>query len=181
MAKAVVISDLHFGHKNILKYRTEFSSIEEHDGTILDNIKSQGSKRNTLWLLGDCFFSRESFYQLDEICQYYENVNLVAGNHDTDSVERQSLFKHAIRSGMYNKVGGLFKQSSFWMSHAPIHPLELRGCINVHGHVHSNTIRDPNYINVSCENVKYKPVNLHSLKNAEYRYNNLVEYGECFE
>lgn len=177
MSATLVISDLHFGHRNILKYRPEFSSIEEHDQTIMENIKSAGHKRNTLWMLGDCFFDRESIQYLDEISKYYLQINFVPGNHDTDKTERVAILKECIAHGYYNKVGSLFKESGFWLSHAPIHPNELRGKFNLHGHVHSNTVRDPNYFNVSCENVRYKPVNIQQLKEARFRDKLLVEYG----
>ena len=33
MSQIFFIADLHIGHRNILKYRSEFSSVKEHDGT----------------------------------------------------------------------------------------------------------------------------------------------------
>lgn len=177
MSSSYIISDLHIGHAGILKYRPEFSSIEEHDGLLKENIKSAGSKRNQLWMLGDCFFDWEAYKFLQEIAPYYERINFVPGNHDTDNNERVEILKESIKQGYYAKVGSMFKQSGFWLTHPPIHPDELRGCINIHGHVHSKTVRDPGFINVSCENVRYKPVNLHQLKEQRFRDELLVEYG----
>jgi calcineurin-like phosphoesterase family protein len=177
MSAVLIISDLHFQHRNICKYRPEFSSVEEHDGVILDNIKSAGNKRNQLWMLGDCFFNWQAFGYLEEIVKYYECVNFVPGNHDTDNRERIDILKESIRRGYYSKVGSMFKQSGFWLTHPPIHPDELRGCVNIHGHVHNQTVRHPGFINVSCENVRYKPVNMQHLKEERFREKLLVEYG----
>ena len=66
--------------------------------------------------------------------------------------------------GKFNRVGALFKYKEFWLSHAPIHPAELRGRKNVHGHVHNKTIIDPNYFNLSVENcLGSAPVDLRKL------------------
>jgi len=182
MTKSYIISDLHIGHKNILKYRTEFSSIAEHDGTILDNILSTLNKRDSLTILGDCFFDAESVEShLRVIKGRCARINWILGNHDTDSALRQKNVKYILEHGLVDKIHGLTSSKGYWLSHAPIHPAELRGKMNIHGHVHSKTIRDDNYINVSCENVRYTPVDVHELVDFEYREINLVQYGETYD
>lgn len=37
MSRVLIGSDYHWSHRGILKYRTMFSSTEEHDHTILEN------------------------------------------------------------------------------------------------------------------------------------------------
>ena len=177
MSKVLIISDLHFGHANICKFRPEFTTPSEHDEVILSNILSVLNKRDTLWLLGDCFFTSGCIYHLREISNACQNVNWIIGNHDTDKPERQALVKKAIGEGLVHKVGSLFKTSKFWLSHAPIHPAELRGKKNIHGHVHRQTIRDDNYLNVCCENVNYYPVVLQQLELMPEKV--LVEYGNA--
>lgn len=164
MSNVYFIGDTHFGHKNILKYRPEFSSIEEHDKTITENILSVGGKRNTLWLMGDIIFSKEHVERICTISEHFEYVNWVLGNHDSDNNERQEIIRQLLNLGIINKIGSLFKKHGFWLSHAPIHPDELRGCNNIHGHVHSQTLPDSRYFNVSCENIDYKPIDLNNIK-----------------
>ena len=41
-----VISDLHMGHEGILKYRTQFKDIEEHDRYIIDKWNSVNQRTN---------------------------------------------------------------------------------------------------------------------------------------
>ena len=56
------------------------------------------------------------------------------------------------------------KYKEFWLSHAPIHPEELRDRINIHGHVHYKNIDDARYFNVSCENIGFKPISLENIR-----------------
>lgn len=163
MSRVLVISDLHFGHKNICKYRPEFSSMHEHDMTLLDNVLSSVNKRDCLWLLGDCFFQKHTIEYALKISANVETLNFIPGNHDTDNSERLGILKQLISYNTFNKVGSMFKTKHFWLSHPPIHPAELRGRPNVHGHVHTATVPDKNYMNVSAENVFYKPVNMQDL------------------
>ena len=181
MSKVLVISDMHFGHRGIIKFRKNFflknniASIEEHDQLICENILSCLNKRDILWILGDCFFSEDTYRYARAMAKACMQLNLVIGNHDTDKPERMEALKKGICEGVFWKVGTLFKAGPFWLSHAPIHPEELRGRKNVHGHVHYQTIRDPNYLNVCCENVNYFPVNLQDLINMPERV--LEVYG----
>jgi len=160
MSKVYFISDTHFGHKNITNHRKSllYSTMEEHDEFVLDNILSTVSKRDTLWILGDIAFSVEAFNEyVLKIADRVTNLNVIFGNHDMDSGARPN-------PRLYNqrniRTFGLFKYKKAWLSHGPIHPAELRGKFNIHGHVHYASIDDPRYINVCVESpiVMYKPV-----------------------
>ena len=157
MSRVMMLADLHWGHKNAINWRTRFSTPEEHDEVILDNIMSSVTKRDTLWLLGDCFMDESSLEKLKEMSKSLKRIHLVLGNHDTDRVNRVNLMKRYFV--MFDSIHGLYKHKGSWLSHAPIHPEELRGKFNIHGHVHENTLDDPRYFNVSCENVNYTPIN----------------------
>lgn len=151
MSLVYVMSDLHLGHKNICNFRTQFSSQEEHDNTILENYKSVVTKRDTVIFLGDVAFNLES---LDKIKGLTGNKILVCGNHD---LERGISMKTIIDSEAYSAVYSLWSRKGCWLSHAPIHPVELRGRYNIHGHVHHKTLPDKRYFNASMENIDYKP------------------------
>ena len=51
-----------------------------------------------------------------------------------------------------------YKYKKQWLSHCPMHPDELRGNNNIHGHIHSHTIDDPRYFNVCCERIDFQPI-----------------------
>lgn len=169
MSGLYFIGDLHFGHKNILKYRNQFDSIEQHDDTIMDNILSATSKRDSIWLMGDILFDKESIKYMREISSHVKSLNWVLGNHDTDRRERLQTVQQVIDEGLCSRVGAIFKRSGYWLTHAPIHPLELRGYKNIHGHVHSATISDDRYFNVSCENTNFTPVSKEGLELLDQR------------
>ena len=159
MSKVYILADLHWGHRNAIKWREQFPTPEEHDEFIFENIMSTVTKRDTLWLLGDCFMGEDSLSKAYQIKKKINRLHLVVGNHDTDRANRYLNLKRLMCSNVLDSAHGLYKYKKSWLSHAPIHPEELRGKFNIHGHVHTATIDDPRYFNVSCENVDYTPIN----------------------
>lgn len=162
MNRVFFASDLHHGHKAIAKYRNQFASTKEHDEVIADNILIACGKRDTLWLLGDLFFTEDSLQYFDRYVDNIGQVNIILGNHCTDNSERQRAMRHI--SSRCNKIGGLFNYKGFWLSHAPIHPEELRGKVNIHGHMHDKVIDDPRYFSVCLEQIDYKPISFNEIK-----------------
>lgn len=151
-----VISDLHLGHKNILKYSGALrggTTSEEHDEWIISQWNSTVKKNDLVYLLGDVAFNLEHYAKLRRMKG--EKI-LVRGNHDVNNV------RHLIQ--YFGDICGLLSyRRTFWMSHAPIHPVELRGRFNIHGHVHQNSIDDRRYINACVEMSYGIPQNLDEL------------------
>ena len=158
MSKIYLIADTHFGHNKISeKFRTEFSSDQSHNDTIHNNIMAVSGKRNHLWILGDVCFKEQYFRNLWEYSLYFDSVHVVMGNH-----EHKRLPEFCVQHDIH--LHGIVKKWGYWLSHAPIHPQELYRGKNIHGHVHSNTVPDPNYFNVSCENIRYRPITLQEVR-----------------
>lgn len=150
MSKKWVISDLHLGHKNILKYSGALrggTTPEEHDEWIRHQWNSVVKKSDQVWLLGDAAMNGEALKQIGKL---KGQKILVRGNHDVQSTQHYLDY-------FQNVCGILSYKGTFWMSHAPVHPQELRGRYNLHGHVHQNSILgcdgkpDPRYINCCVE------------------------------
>jgi calcineurin-like phosphoesterase family protein len=57
-----------------------------------------------------------------------------------------------------------------------MHPQELRGKINVHGHMHRDAIQDPRYVNVNVDFTGMKPVLLDDIKSGKYTTYDKVPY-----
>ena len=54
------ISDLHFGHKNILKFDNRpFFTLEEMEKTLISNWNNKISKNDDVYILGDMFWHNE--------------------------------------------------------------------------------------------------------------------------
>lgn len=152
-----VISDLHLGHTNCLKFRTEFRDIQEHDEFITENILKTCGKRDSLYILGDVCLDVSSFHYVETIAERVEFLHIVLGNHDLERKNTPTIEDYI---GICKGVYGMRKYKGTWLTHAPMHPSELRGKINIHGHIHDAVIDDDRYFNASCENVDYKPVNI---------------------
>lgn len=169
MAKVYMASDLHVGHESICKYRTQFSSQDEHDNIIIDNLLSPVSKRDTIYLLGDLFF-QDSKHLIDKISKNVANLKWILGNHDTDRKVRRDNVKYAATKSNVN-IFGLLNYKQFWLSHCPLHESELRGKFNIHGHLHHTTIDDSRYFNVCLEHINYKPILFDEIKDFMYANN----------
>ena len=141
MTRVWMCSDLHLGHKKIGNFRSPLVTSEEENNTrILEDIHKTVGKRDVLFVLGDFCFDKELFDSL-ELPGFRKY--LIRGNHDR--------FQTAQYLTKFNEVEGLFKYKGMWLSHAPIHPSELRGKVNVHGHTHFHTMPEKEYLNICPE------------------------------
>lgn len=88
--------------------------------------------------------------------------NIALGNHDVFHIEYYQKY--------FNLLFGIRKKYNMWISHPPIHPAELWGKVNIHGHVHSNTILtdtkeiDKRYINACVEPLNGIPISIDEVK-----------------
>lgn len=164
MTCVYVTSDWHLGHNSAYKWSGNFSSQEEREGNILENYCSSVNKRDHVWFLGDIAFTLKA---LDEVRLLVGTKHLILGNHDTDRFSKELDISDLILT--FDTVHGLKDYKHSWLSHAPIHPDELRGKINIHGHVHGESIKqwdefvldfveDKRYYNACLENTDFKPV-----------------------
>jgi calcineurin-like phosphoesterase family protein len=156
MGEEYAIGDLHLGHKAILHFSPQRggSNVDEHNEWIIHQWNSTVKHKNDMvWVMGDVAFSLEALKLVGRLKGY---KRLVRGNHDQQSTENYLEY--------FNNVFGIVKHNGLWLSHAPIHPRELRGKFNVHGHVHQNTIPDRRYFNVSVEALNGIPIKLTEIK-----------------
>lgn len=168
MCQVKFISDLHISHKNVLNFspqhRLNADSIESHDLMLMHLIRNSVTKRDRLYILGDLILGDASLDIFDSIpCDKI----LVRGNHDDrfNASDFLTVFKDVLGIVLYKK---------HWLTHCPIHPDELRGKGNIHGHVHTNSIRDhyhqpdPRYINVCVEALDGVPIAYQDIINGTY-------------
>jgi calcineurin-like phosphoesterase family protein len=132
-----------------------------HDMTILSSIARLNLTPNDCVIcLGDVAFTQEA---LDDYCQVTSPAVrfLIRGNNDLLSpLKYKEAFDEIL--GYWELVlqmPGLYPNPSttLSLSHCPIHPNELRGRMNVHGHVHGDSIlplRNPGYLNLTWEGLQ---------------------------
>lgn len=129
-------SDLHFGHKNILKFQPnrQFSSIEEMDSYIIDNSWNKTVNDNDkVFFLGDF-----SWYKEDRINLIFDQLKgekyIVRGNHDKKDYK---IFKNQ-KDYMEIWVDDQF----IVLCHYPIFEWNKKhyGAWMLHGHVHGRKL-----------------------------------------
>lgn len=152
------------------KYRNWCSTVDEHDWGLISRIRSVcRNKRDHLYILGDVCMDLDKMELLNEIPA---KKFLIRGNHDDFPLEVYTKY--------FDNIFGLYRYKGFWMSHSPIHPCELRGKKNIHGHVHQNSIQqrvvsnvgieyDPRYINVCVENCEGYPINMQEIREGTFK------------
>lgn len=178
MSKLLLTSDLHLGHKNVHRFRTQFSSAEEHHEVIFDNLASNVSKRDSVIFLGDVAFTEEWNEKIGTI--QCAKKTLILGNHDCENLNIKDLVK------VYDDIHGLWSKGPCWLSHCPIIKQEMRHkLLNIHGHLHFNNVWkneepegfvfreggpafldeiDPLYFNVCLEHTDYKPIDFQDIR-----------------
>lgn len=170
MSNIFLISDLHLSHANILTFLEpdgsnlrSFSSIQEHDETIIHNWNKVVTSNDKVYVLGDVCFKFAHLQAIIPRLNGYKNAVLIKGNHDAlKSSQYLQYFKDIRACAILDK---------FLLTHIPIHPDSLsRWKANIHGHLHSNVVKlpdgtpDKRYINVSCEQINYTPIPFETIR-----------------
>jgi len=144
-------SDLHLGHRLAAEKRG-FTSVEDHDNTIIENYNSIIGKRDKVFILGDLAFTSVGLNRVKELTGVKE---VLMGNHD-----RFKIHKYL---DVVQKIHGFRTYKGFWLSHCPIHPQEIYRCKgNIHGHIHSGAATQNLYLpyfNVNVDFHNLHPVN----------------------
>lgn len=161
--KTFLIGDTHFGHSNILTFLRDdgtklrdFKSIEEMDETLIRNWNSVVGQNDKVYHLGDVGF--KNYTRLAIILDRLNGDKvLIKGNHDN--------FKLAQYAQHFKDIRAYHILDKFVLSHIPIHPESVtRWKANIHGHLHSNVIKDPRYINVSVEQINFTPIDFEEIR-----------------
>jgi calcineurin-like phosphoesterase family protein len=157
--KIWITSDHHFGHNHILTFQPntrQGSDIQEHNEWLVKCWNDVVGKRDTVYILGDFAFNARGILYLNRL---KGQKIFIGGNHD----KNLKLYVDHV-----NTISGIKKIKGFWLTHAPIHPQELRGGKNIHGHTHDVCIPDDKYINVSVDMNNGYPVLLDDIISGAY-------------
>lgn len=160
-----VISDTHFNHTNILRFKDDkqnyfrgdnFASVEEMNETMVDNWNKTVKDQDIVYHLGDVYMTNGAgAYEI--LSRLKGRKRLLLGNHDNG--RDQTLHRHFQKISLWRD----FKDFGLLLTHVPVHPGNLRGSRNVHGHIHQNASPDDRYVNVCVEWTNYTPVSLEDL------------------
>lgn len=152
-----VASDHHLGHVGVTKFLNAdgtklrpWDDPDEMDEEIIKRHNELVQPNDRVYFLGDVVINRRC---LPTIARLNGKKVLIKGNHDIFRLEEYMQYFEDIRA---YKV---MPKERIIMSHIPVHPSQLeRWSGNIHGHLHGNNLDDPRYINVSMEQIDYRPV-----------------------
>jgi calcineurin-like phosphoesterase family protein len=142
------LADPHFGHENSVKYDAReggrsFSSVEERDKLIIENINKVVTPQDDLYLLGDV-----SYNNPQETAELIQQINcknrfLILGNHDRWAKDGRckKLFQ-----GIYDIKQIEDDGEQLVLCHYPqmMWKGQHRGAIHLYGHVH-NSLEEHDY------------------------------------
>ena len=162
--KTFLIGDTHFGHSNILTFKKQdgsplrvFDNIYEHDEYLIYKWNLVVKPEDKVYHLGDVGF--RNFTTLNQILSRLNGSKiLIKGNHDNMKLSQYA--QH------FKDIRGSHTLDKFILTHIPIHPDSLSRWVgNIHGHMHSNSLPDSRYINVSVEQLNdYTPIDFEEIK-----------------
>lgn len=154
-----VISDLHFGHDNIIQYcQRPFDDVEEMNEALIENWNNTIDDDDTVLFLGDL-----RHHPGELAAHWLEQLNgqiiIVRGNHDSGLGQNAPV--HVVNSCTITH--GRYQ---FYCEHEPV---GFSGW-QIHGHAHNNDLfmypfinPERKTVNVSVELIGYEPLPLDEL------------------
>lgn len=166
MGKIFYTSDLHFGHKNILKYEDRpWDSVVDMNEGLIARWNEKVTDNDDVYVLGDFAFQSKNL-RIDTINLIVHKLkgkkHLIIGNHD-EWINKIDV-KTRLWASMEYYAKIVDKNRIVILSHYPIETWDQEhyGSIHLHGHLHSNPTKlyQSNRYNVGCDNWNYYPVTL---------------------
>lgn len=169
-------SDLHFGHKNIIRFSNRpYGTVEEMNEHLILNHNDYVKENDICIWVGDVAFGGDEFAnRMLNQCNGYKI--LIIGNHDFN--------KQKLRKMHFNETHlcGIIEapEVDLILTHYPMFNLPLP-YVNIHGHIHAGgtsnvPIGSLQHINVNCEFIGYKPIHLNEIIRAATNLKTQMEY-----
>jgi calcineurin-like phosphoesterase family protein len=160
--KTFLISDTHFGHEGICHFTNydgskvrPFDNAAEMDQFMISAWNDVVGENDKVYHLGDVAMSKK---HLGVMKQLKGRKVLIKGNHDTCKIRDYTDHFYDIRS--CHVLNGMI------LTHIPISgDCLLRFGCNIHGHVHGNSLADPQYFNMCVEKHNFAPVEFGAVEN----------------
>jgi len=177
-------SDWHLGHNTIQKgIRGKFfSSMEEHDATIINNIFETVEPGNNLYFLGDAFWkwdSKQVEKFMTDLKRHRINLHWIIGNHDKLSWTKHSCVKWV---GQIKDI--IIEKQPITLCHYPMlvynrshyNAWQLYGHLHVGDSTHSRLYKVNimgKKLNMNVELWDYKPVSFEQIEDSmKYKADN---------
>lgn len=178
-----VISDTHFRHANILKFKDgatgrlirgdRFADVDAMDEHMIECWNSVVKPGDIVYHLGDVVLGDYDWFK-HNWPRLNGSKRLIVGNHDD--------IKFLASGGFFAKVQmwRMFPEFGLLLTHVPVHESSLYRypskdgdadgitepmmLLNVHGHIHQHASPPGSYCCVCVEQTNYTPVNIEELR-----------------
>lgn len=176
-------SDLHFGHRNVLKFCDRPWNDEKEMGNgLIENWNNTVGDNDIVFILGDVFWFNDS-HSIKKVLSKLKgkNIYIIPGNHDDFKSyhrvddDRINLCEDVVVTWITREGK---KLQEIWLSHYPMMtwPHRENGAYQFFGHIHSKPDKNEgvdqdlplhwNQLDVGCDYWDYKPVSLETLENT---------------
>lgn len=133
------ISDLHFGHKNVINFdHRPFFDVEEMDRILIYAWNNRVQKNDNVYILGDFAFHNEKPYSW-YLKQLKGQKHLIVGNHDRKLLKDSEALGYFVSVDDYLEVTD--DKKHIVLSHYPICEWNgfYREAWHIYGHIHNKT------------------------------------------
>jgi calcineurin-like phosphoesterase family protein len=156
-----LISDLHLGHENIIRYCSRpflSTDVTEMDRVLIQNWNCTIAPGDMVYYLGDLRYGKHALPALQYREQLNGTITFIAGNHDAKTMG--AIPSQTLEYGNY----------IFLLVHDPADAPDTFDGWVIHGHHHNNDLRrypflnfEMRQINVSAEVLGYSPVGIQEI------------------
>jgi calcineurin-like phosphoesterase family protein len=172
------ISDLHFGHKNVIQFdHRPFSDVEEMDRALIALWNGRVAPDDDVYIVGDFAFHNEKPEEW-YLEQLKGRKHLVIGNHDNRLLKNEKAMSYFEMVDKMMHVVDMGNQ--ICLCHFPIADWNgmYRGSWHIYGHIHSSTTEVYQYmktrekaLNAGCVINNYTPASFQELvrNNSNYK------------
>ena len=179
-------SDLHLGHRNVIRFcNRPFADEKEMGKSLIENWNNTVGDNDIVFVLGDTFWFNDSRNIKKVLASLKgKTIYILPGNHDDFEAYHRVDDPRIVLLDDVNVVwldsendrGWKKKLYEIWLSHYPMMtwPHRDNGAFQFFGHIHSNPNKSEgvdqdlplhyNQLDVGCDYWGYKPVNFEVLK-----------------
>ena len=150
MSKIFFISDLHFGHKDVIPFdHRPFKDVHEMEAEMIRRWNNKVSQGDHVFVIGDMFGGVTTAHAAEIVRALNGRIHLVRGNHDPKGAIFESLFEEVVPSKAVEiRVRGERQRVVMRHRMLPVYKGSDEGVVQLYGHTHNSAVSklEDNYL-----------------------------------
>lgn len=142
MSKVFFISDLHFGHKDVIAFdHRPFQNVQIMEEELIRRWNKKVSRGDHVFVIGDMFGGVTTAHAGEIVHALNGRIHLIRGNHDPRGEVFESLFEEVVPSkAIAIRVRG--EKQRVVMRHRllPFYAGNNEGVVQLYGHTHDSAV-----------------------------------------